>query len=323
MTGLAFSRAIWTARFCTSGTCSSGSSTPRSPRATMMPSKARTIASRLSTASGFSSLAITGSRAPVLVHDLVDLVDVGRAAHERQRDDVDAQAEGELEVRAVLLRHRRHGHVHPGQRQALVVADRAALGDPADHVVALDGDDPQADLAVVDQQPVVRAGVGGEALVRGGDPVVGAGHVVDGDPHLLAGAPLQRARAGREPAQPDLRPLQVGEDPDGVALGVRGRADHVVHPLVVFTVAVAEVQPRDVHAGLDQLADPVRGGRGRPERTDDLCASTHVRGAYSPRRIEHDRDAVRWKSSSGRAGDIPANITDGARTLPRGRRSSR
>ena len=288
-----------------------------------MPSKASD--DRLEVVDGLRLLQLGDHRQPRarLVHDLVDLVDVGRAAHERQRDDVDAQAEGELEVRAVLLRHRRHRHVHPGQRQALVVADRAALGDPADHVVALDGDDPQADLAVVHQEPVVRAGVGGEALVRGGDPVVGAGHVVDRDPHLLAGAPLQRARAGREAAQPDLRPLQVREDPDGVALGVRARADHVVHPLVVFAVAMAEVQARDVHAGLDQLADPVRGGRGRPERTDDLCASTHVRGAYSPRRIEHDRDAVRWKSSSGRAGDIPANITDGARALPHGRRSSR
>ena len=47
MTGLAVSRAISTARFCTIGTCSSGSSTPRSPRATMMPSKASTISSRL------------------------------------------------------------------------------------------------------------------------------------------------------------------------------------------------------------------------------------------------------------------------------------
>ena len=36
-------RASSMARFCTIGTCSSGSSTPRSPRATMMPSKARTI----------------------------------------------------------------------------------------------------------------------------------------------------------------------------------------------------------------------------------------------------------------------------------------
>ena len=64
ITGLAFSRAIWMARFCTSGTSSSGSSTPRSPRATMTASKASTMASRLSIASGFSSLAITGTRRP-------------------------------------------------------------------------------------------------------------------------------------------------------------------------------------------------------------------------------------------------------------------
>ena len=62
ITGLAFSRAIWMARFCTSGTSSSGTSTPRSPRATMMPSKARMMDSSASTASGFSSLAITGTR---------------------------------------------------------------------------------------------------------------------------------------------------------------------------------------------------------------------------------------------------------------------
>ena len=53
-------------------------------------------------------------------------------------------------------------------------------------------------------------------------------------------------------------------------------ADHVVDPLVVLAVAVAEVQPGDVHAGLDQLPDLVRSGRGRPERTDDLRAAIHV-----------------------------------------------
>ena len=45
MTGLAFSRQSWTARFCSIGTCSSGSSTPRSPRATMTPSNSSMIAS--------------------------------------------------------------------------------------------------------------------------------------------------------------------------------------------------------------------------------------------------------------------------------------
>ena len=64
MTGLALSRQTWTARFCTIGTSSSGISTPRSPRATIMPSKASTISSSRSTASGFSILAITGRRMP-------------------------------------------------------------------------------------------------------------------------------------------------------------------------------------------------------------------------------------------------------------------
>ena len=61
MTGLAMRRQSSTARFCTIGTASSGSSTPRSPRATMMPSNASMISSRLSTACGFSILAMTGT----------------------------------------------------------------------------------------------------------------------------------------------------------------------------------------------------------------------------------------------------------------------
>jgi hypothetical protein len=64
ITGLAFSRQSCTACFCTSGTWSSGSSTPRSPRATITPSNASTIASSWRTASGFSTLARTGRRMP-------------------------------------------------------------------------------------------------------------------------------------------------------------------------------------------------------------------------------------------------------------------
>ena len=107
MTGLAFSLAIWMARFCTSGTSSSGSSTPRSPRATMIASNASTIASRLSMASGFSSLAMTGHPAADAVHHLVHQFDVGGRADERQRDQVDAEAQRELEVVDVLLGQRR------------------------------------------------------------------------------------------------------------------------------------------------------------------------------------------------------------------------
>ncbi len=64
MTGLAWRRASSIARFWTIGTSSSGSSTPRSPRATMTPSNAAMICWRLSTACGFSILAMTGRRTP-------------------------------------------------------------------------------------------------------------------------------------------------------------------------------------------------------------------------------------------------------------------
>ena len=50
--------------FCTIGTASSGSSTPRSPRATMIPSNASMISSRTSTACGFSIFAMIGTRRP-------------------------------------------------------------------------------------------------------------------------------------------------------------------------------------------------------------------------------------------------------------------
>src|SRR5215217_1237027 len=49
-------------RFCTIGTSDSGSSTPRSPRATITQSAARTMSSARSTACGFSIFAISGRR---------------------------------------------------------------------------------------------------------------------------------------------------------------------------------------------------------------------------------------------------------------------
>ena len=81
------------------------------------------------------------------------LMSVGRA-DERQRDQVDAEAQREAQVLGVLVGHRGHADRHVGQRDALVVGDRAALDDEAADVVAVDGGDLDGDLAVVDQQPV-------------------------------------------------------------------------------------------------------------------------------------------------------------------------
>ena len=103
---------------------------------------------------------------------------------------------------------------------------------------------------------------------------MGALAVVDGDAHGLALGPEGRARG--EAAEADLGSLQVGEDADGTSGDVGGGADPLVVGLVIGVVAVAAVQPRDIHSGLDQGPDSLVSGGGRAQGTDDLSASIHV-----------------------------------------------
>ncbi len=70
-TSLACRFAVRIMCFCWTGTRSGGSSTPRSPRATITPSTTSRIASRFSRASGFSSLAISsGGRLPLQIRSI-------------------------------------------------------------------------------------------------------------------------------------------------------------------------------------------------------------------------------------------------------------
>ena len=54
-----------------------------------------------------------------------------------------------------------------------------------------------------------------------------------------------------------------------------GRAHPLVVGLVVGVLAVAEVEPGDIHAGLDQRPDDVVFTGRRAESADDLSASSH------------------------------------------------
>ena len=93
----------------------------------------------------------------------------------------------------------------------------------------------------------------------------------DREPRAL----VEHVAAVGEGVQPDLRALEVGEDADPVPGGVRRLADQPVAALVVGVAAVAHVEPGDVHAGVDQLADLLRGRGGGAEGADDL-GSTHA-----------------------------------------------
>ena len=201
-------------------------------------------------------------------------LDVGRGAHEGERDEVDTEFQRELEVRDVLLGEGGNGDVHAGQRDALVVGHLTTFDDLADDVVAVDLDTHEADLAVVDQEPVSGPGVLGEVLVGGGHAVVGADNVVDGDPHRFTGGP--HLRAVREPAETDLRPLQVGEDTDGAPGGVGRFAYPPVVLFMVWVVTVREIEAGDVHARVNQGFDPFFARDGRSEGAYNLGSSIHV-----------------------------------------------
>ena len=165
MTGFALRRALSMMSFWWIGTSSSGHSTPRSPRATMMPSKASTISSMLSIAWGFSILAMIGTKMPSS-----RITARTSSASPAWRTKLSAmkstpRLQRPAQVLGVLLRQRRDGHGDAGQVDALVVGDLAGHDDLGDDVGVVDRDDLQPDLAVVDQERVAGLHVAGQTLV--------------------------------------------------------------------------------------------------------------------------------------------------------------
>ena len=78
-----------------------------------------------------------------------------------------------------------------------------------------------------------------------------AGACSRGDHHLLTRRPDHRAVG--EAAEPDLRALQVGEHADHAAALGGDLAHHAVERGVFGAGAVAEVESRHVHSGVDEF----------------------------------------------------------------------
>ena len=133
-----------------------------------------------------------------------------------------------------------------------------------------DGQDPQFHRPVGQEDRVAGADVVGEGGVARRQPLRGSGRFGDADHQ--AGAAGQHGGAAGEPADPQLRALEVGQDAHGPAGGV-GRGAHLgVGVGVSLLVAVGEVEPGDVHPGRDQGGDALGSEAGRPDGADDLGA---------------------------------------------------
>jgi hypothetical protein len=117
---------------------------------------------------------------------------------------------------------------------------------------------------------VRQAGVG-----RGHDVSV-AGHVVGGDDELVARG--DGDRSGRDSSEPDFGSLQVDQHADAATGAVACLTHAGVRRFMVDVAAVAEIEPRDVQAGVDELPDGLRVRGCRAEGRDDL-GSRHARNA--------------------------------------------
>ncbi|SLA01850.1 Uncharacterised protein [Mycobacteroides abscessus subsp. abscessus] len=102
--------------------------------------------------------------------------------------------------------------------------------------------------------------------------------VVGGDAHGVAGVPhdfaVERAVVF-EFAQSDLGSLKVGEDADGLLGVVAGLAHSFVDHFVVVVRAVAEIESRDVHSGVDEFLQPLFAIGSWTQGADDLGSAFH------------------------------------------------
>ena len=195
------------------GTCSGGISTPRSPRATITASESATMASRCSIAEGFSSFEITPARPPTMPRISCHVLGT---LHEGQRDPVDAEFQRVRQVGPVLGRERRERQDGADNADALAVGQRAADDDTGPGLVRRCSESTSSRTLPSSSSSCTPGASGLEDLrMRQADALLRPGAAIEIEAELGAGG--ERHPAFGEGADPQLRPLQVGEDADGPA----------------------------------------------------------------------------------------------------------
>lgn len=224
-------------------------------------------------------LGYNGDGTSLLVHNLVDTVDVRAVSDEGQSNKVDASFESPAQVLLVLFGEGGNRHGNTGEVDALVVANRASDSAVTIDVVAAHRVNLEDGLAVVDEDDVAGLAVLGQTLESGGDALLIAHNVVSGDSELVTNLEIDLAVrlsfSLLEQAGTDLRTLEVGQGCHVETKFFRDRANQVKTLLVLGVVAVAHVETGNIHASLHELLHGVMAGHSGPKGIHNL-SSTHA-----------------------------------------------
>ena len=204
--------------------------------------------------------------AVVCVEDVLNLLDIFCAAHERVGDEVELVLNGPKDEALVLLGERRQLDAHARDVDALApILDAAAVLNGADEVVALLRVDVERDLAIVNEDLLANGEVVNETVI--GDAEELARRVllrIALDDNLLAGLEHDRLVAW---GGANLGTLGVYENCDFV----RNLTSVLYDATDTLMVHMGRVAADDVHAGLMELADELYIATNIGNRCDDFC----------------------------------------------------
>ena len=202
----------------------------------------------------------------------MDVLDVLGGTHEGQGDEVGILFDGPAQVFLVLLGQGGNRHGDTGQVQALVIGDNTGDLDEGHDIGLVHLKDADRDVAVVDQQAVTGSAVTGQALESRTDEFLGAGNVAGRDGEGVTD--LQFLGTVLERLQANLGALEVDENRDRAAGRCRRLPHALNHGLVLLSLSMRPVDTRDIHAGVHQCLELLRGFSGRSNSADNL-SSTH------------------------------------------------
>ncbi len=266
MTGMFAARARRTRSFWICGTSSSGTSRPRSPRATMMPSTMPHDAAEVRQRLAALDLGDDRRRGRRRLSRKARTSSISAGERTKDtRDEVDAVLNAEDDVLAVLVGEARDRQGDVREGDALVIADAAARDDAAvdgvlDHLLHL--------AARSSRRPSERchraSALSRHSARRHRRQLPRPRDLSRHEREALSGLEVHALAAGRaERAEPDLRSLQVLEDGDRPARALLGLADVAGSPRRARRVCRAR------SSGGPRPCPRRRGGRASRTSEDD------------------------------------------------------